>query len=367
MPALPSPTSLNPPSPLWRLRRRLYGTGQCLIRPEYWPAWVLYTPVVLMLLSRAFRKGKQPLDFTACNPCMPNSGLVGESKLAILDHIGARDAIAAYRRIPGPEPLDAKCRIVTDFMREQELTFPVVIKPDVGERGSGVVIAKSGADVRSALTDTEREFMVQAFIPGTEYGVFYIRPPEEQNGRIFAITRKSFQYVTGDGQHTLADLILLDSRAVCQAAVHFRQLRHRLQEIPPAGKHIQLTDIGNHCRGTLFEDGADLITPALEQRIDAISKSLPGFHFGRYDLIAPGEAEFMRGENLKIIELNGVSSEATGMYDPRNGYRTMVKTLLTQWRIASEIGNALRSSAFTRFQRQAFRPEPSSTPKTGRR
>ncbi|MCC5843204.1 MAG: hypothetical protein JJU05_03025 [Verrucomicrobia bacterium] len=148
--------------------------------------------------------------------------------------------------------------------------------------------------------------------------------------------------MTGDGHHSIEELILKDPRAVCQAGVHFRQLRERLHEIPAAGEQVQLTQIGNHARGTLFQDGTRLITPALEKRIDAISRSLSGFYFGRYDLIAPDVASFQRGGNLKVIELNGVSSEATSMYDPTHGYYRMVQTLLTQWKIASEIGRVLQ-------------------------
>jgi len=306
----------------WRGRRRLYGKWMRLTRPEYCSTKLLYLPVVCALASRALRKGKHPMDFSACNPCIPGSEMIGESKMEILDKILERKAVAEYQRLPGDMPLAQRCERVAEFMRETSLDFPVVIKPDVGERGRSVVIAKSPADVEAALRDADVDFMVQAFAPGEEFGVFYIRHPDETRGRICAVTLKTFSTVTGDGRHTLEDLILLDPRAVCQAQIHFQHLRARLREIPPAGEHVPLTDIGNHCRGTLFEDGAELITPALEHRIDDISKSLAGFHVGRYDLMAPDLESFQRGEGLKVIELNGVSSEATSMYDPRNDYHS---------------------------------------------
>jgi len=357
-PRIVSPTrflsvhEFKPPLKLWHMRRRLRGKWNRLTSPEYWPTWVLYTPVVLSLLSRWFRKGCHPLDFTTCNPCMPASGLAGESKTDILDQIRDRNAVAEYLRIPAGLTPEEKMRRVSAFMQERGLSFPLVLKPDVGERGRQVLIAKSPEHLENALCDFHTDFLVQAFIPGEEFGVFYILQPAEAQGRIFAITRKTFSTVIGDGVHSLADLILLDPRAVCQAGVHFRQLRERLREIPSEGEGIQLTEIGNHARGTLFQDGTRLITPALEKRIDEISQSLPGFYFGRYDLIAPDVASFQRGEKLKVIELNGVSSEATSMYDPTHGYRRMVQTLLTQWRIASEIGRVLQQHG---HPRTAFR------------
>jgi hypothetical protein len=51
----------------------------------------------------------------------------------------------------------------------------------------------------------------------------------------------------------------------------------------------------------------------------------------------------MAGENLRIIELNGVTSEATHIYDPKLGLFDAYGVLFRQWRIAFEIGNLNRA------------------------
>lgn len=332
------------PAMTWRGRRKLVGRWNRSTRPEYWPMPVLYAPVFIQLVSRWFKPGQHPMDFSACNPCIPGGGMVEESKHAILDQFREREAVAAYMMLAGRLSLEEKVLRSQKFMLEHDLDYPVVLKPDIGQRGNQVTIVKNHEQLVRELDGTRLDMMLQQFIQGTEYGVFYIRKPAEERGYIFAITRKTFGWVTGDGIHHLEDLILKDSRAVCQAKVHFKQFKDRLYEIPDAGKKIQLTNIGNHSRGTMFEDGMGLLTPALENRVDEISKSLPGFYFGRYDLMAPSEEAFQRGEGLKVIELNGVSSEATSMYKPGNSYIAMVRTLWEQWKIASEIGQELQKA-----------------------
>ncbi|MGB1050149.1 MAG: hypothetical protein ACPG3U_10760, partial [Rhodothermales bacterium] len=42
----------------------------------------------------------------------------------------------------------------------------------------------------------------------------------------------------------------------------------------------------------------------------------------------------------KILEVNGVSSEATHIYDPSGTHREAIRTLSEQWRLAFEIGRA---------------------------
>ena len=101
---------------------------------------------------------------------------------------------------------------------------------------------------------------------------------------------------------------------------------------------FQITELGVHSRGSLFLDGGHLLTPALTDAVDAISKQYEGFFFGRYDMRVPSAEALQEGRDLKVIELNGITSEATHIYDPGNSYFYGCRTLMEQWRIAFEIG-----------------------------
>ncbi|TGM13785.1 hypothetical protein EHQ90_13325, partial [Leptospira stimsonii] len=48
------------------------------------------------------------------------------------------------------------------------------------------------------------------------------------------------------------------------------QQRHEKQwnRILSKGERMRLAEAGNHCQGTLFSDGSDLITEALIKKID---------------------------------------------------------------------------------------------------
>jgi hypothetical protein len=45
----------------------------------------------------------------------------------------------------------------------------------------------------------------------------------------------------------------------------------------------------------------------------------------------------MTGRNIRIIELNGLTSESTNIYDPKYGLFFAYRTLFEQFRIAFEI------------------------------
>jgi hypothetical protein len=122
------------------------------------------------------------------------------------------------------------------------------------------------------------------------------------------------------------------------ASFHFRRHQDRLFDVPRFGERIALVEVGTHCRGALFLDGSAVLSPALASVIDRISKRFEGFYFGRYDIRTPSFEDFRQGRNFKIVELNGVTSEATHIYQPGNSIWNAYRTLIQQWRIAFEIG-----------------------------
>jgi len=319
-------------------RRRFIGFLKRKIRWEFWPVWAAYIPLVPYILYLALKYRSLTL-FTAANPGIPSGGFVGESKSQILGHLSRADGtVALYSVIPGGLQAYARIQRAREFMEQRRLPFPVVLKPDIGERGSGVAVVRSENELQDYLRTADGDTIIQQYVEGLEFGVFYYRYPSESNGRIFAITEKRFPHVMGDGKSSLAQLILEDQRAVCLADTYFRCSRRPVNDVPARGETVRIVEIGSHCRGSVFLDGSRFKTTALEAAIDSISRRHPGFFFGRYDIRARTAQEFQEGNSFKVIELNGVSAEATHIYDPAISLLGAYRSLFRQWHLAFEIG-----------------------------
>jgi pimeloyl-ACP methyl ester carboxylesterase/membrane protein DedA with SNARE-associated domain len=331
-------------APLFTLRgRRLaYSRWQRVLRWEFWPPWLFYPPVVLYILYLGLRFRGLTV-FTAANPGIPAGGVVGESKFDILRELGP--AGTAYlphtERLPGGDT-PARAAAVARFQERHGLSWPLVLKPDVGERGRDVAIVRSRAQVQDYLAAHAGPTLVQEYAPGHEFGVFYYRHPDNVTGRIFAVTDKRPPRVVGDGRSTLEELILRDERAVLMAEHFLDTHAAHLYDVPARGAVVPLVELGTHCLGCEFVDGGWVVTPALTTTIDRISKQFPGFCFGRYDIRTPSVEDFRKGRNFRVVELNGVTSEATSIYDPANSIFAAWRVLMRQWHIAFEIGAANR-------------------------
>jgi membrane protein DedA with SNARE-associated domain len=338
---------LAPRVATWRGRRLLLGAWRRARHWEFWPRWALYGPLVPWLAWLALRhRGLRVV--TAVNPAMPAGGLLGEAKQPILAALAASapELVARTALLPRGAPPAARAERVRAFLREHALDFPVVLKPDVGERGSGVAIARDDTELCIALEQRRGDLLVQEYVPGVEAGLFYVRRPGEPHGRLTGITEKRMIAVTGDGASTLEELILRDDRAVCLAPVHLARHAASLARVAAAGERVPLVEVGTHSRGALFLDGASLATPALEEAVDRLSRGYPGFHLGRYDVRA-ASIEALRAGRFRVVELNGLTAEPTHVYDPRYGVRHAWRALAAQWRTAFEIGAANRAAGAT--------------------
>jgi hypothetical protein len=189
------------------------------------------------------------------------------------------------------------------------------------------------------LQSVDTHVIIQRYVVGPfEAGVFYYRFPNEPRGHIFAITEKIFPTITGNGIHTLEELIRADERAMLMARTYLQRFASRRDEVLAPGEILKLVETGNHAQGCIFRDGMHLHTEALERVIDDISQRLPGFFIGRYDVRYENEDEFKHGRNFQIVELNGATSEATSIYDSRNSLFSAYRTLFRQWRLVFPIG-----------------------------
>lgn len=365
----------------WRGRASIRATLQRVRHHEYWPAWVFYLPLMPYLLALAARY-KGVLTPTCCNPGIGRGGgLVGESKSEILSSM-PDEAVLAHALVPGGSASDASSRArlaIESVERRAEVgPWPVILKPDSGQRGFAVKLARGPEDVERYFAEVHGPVIVQRYHAGPhECGILWVRGlgrrvtksrshedekarrdigTEGQRGRgaeglvggIYAVTRKDFSFVEGDGERTLERLILDHPRYRCQAAVFMARFADARVRVPRAGERVRLAEAGNHCQGTLFRDGSDLVTPALVARIDAIAGAYrgpngEGFDFGRFDVRYESEEALREGRGFGIVELNGITSEATNLYDPARGPLWAYSVLFGQWRELYRVGAERRA------------------------
>lgn len=221
------------------------------------------------------------------------------------------------------------------------IRYPLIAKPDIGLRGSAVKKIASPEDLAAYHAKAHFDYLLQDLIPfANEFGIFYVRYPHEEKGKITGIVGKEFLIVEGDGESTIEWLIRQNPRYELQSKALRKEYGDKLQEVLPAGEKRNLVPYGNHARGAKFIDASHLSTEKLTETINEICGQIPGFYFGRLDIMYNTFEELERGENFAIVELNGAGSEPTHIYDPKHSIFFAWKELMRHITYMYEISTA---------------------------
>jgi hypothetical protein len=313
---------------------------------EYWPFGVIQAPLFLYC-PWLMLKARSVFFFSASNPGIVMGGMFGESKSEVQrkvpESVKPRTFLIKIPAAPG----DAM-----QCIAENGLQFPLIFKPDLGERGWMVRRINHENDVRDYLSQIKTDFLIQEFVNlPLEFGVFYVRYPGKPQGKVTSIVMKEMLTIEGDGKRTVAALIADNDRAKLQWHALQKTYQSRLSEVLARGQKLELVSIGNHCLGTKFLNGNHLITEKLSDSFDRISKQIDGFYFGRYDLRADSFQDLENG-NVSIVELNGCGAEPAHIYDPEFPLWNAIKVLLRHWHDIYTISaaNHARGTAYTSFR-----------------
>jgi hypothetical protein len=209
---------------------------------------------------------------------------------------------------------------------------PLIGKPNIGGRGRGVKVLRDEEDVISYARTAYLDFHIQEFVPWkNEAGIFYVRYPDQPNGMITGIVGKEFLSVTGDGKHTILQLLQQSKRALMYLGSLQKIHGDGLNRILPEGEKMIVSPFGNHARGSKFVDASHLTDEKLTRVLDDLCKQIPDFYFGRLDIRFDTWEALKEGRNFSIIEVNGAGAEPTHIYDPGHSLFFAWKEIIRHW------------------------------------
>jgi hypothetical protein len=315
---------------------RFFGLKKLLIRLfnwEYWSFNMVYSPIMFYWFWLSF-KARSFFFFSTANPLIENGGFALESKALIYDLIPQK-----YY------PKTILFKTGTDFgqirsaIKDKNFGYPLIAKPDIGGRGVQVKLVHNETELLEYTQQIRVDFLVQEYVNyKNEVGIFYYRLPGEAKGHVTGIVGKEFLALTGDGKHTMMELIIKEPRYLLQLPVLIDTYGAKLNGILPAGESKTLVPYGNHARGAKFIDLSHLITVELTEAIDNMCREIPEFYFGRLDVMYNNWDELSRGQNLSIIELNGAGSEPTHIYDTKHSIFFAWRVIMRHWSLLYRVG-----------------------------
>jgi cyanophycin synthetase len=198
----------------------------------------------------------------------------------------------------------------------QAIGLPVVVKPLDANHGRGVFLDLSlreeierAVPVAAEEGRRVRTVVVEQFVPGLEHRLLVI------GGRMVACAKGEHIHVTGDGRHTVAELIDLQinsdpRRGISEAmpnktvkleATVLAQLARAgvtPETVPTAGSRVLVNQIGTH-----GIDATALVHPDMAAMAERAARAV-GLDIAGIDVIARDIAQPPHGQGAKVCEVN---------------------------------------------------------------
>jgi len=217
-----------------------------------------------------------------------------------------------------PVPEGYICEDIEEVYQAAEaLSFPLVIKPVDGNQGKGATInitcregLQPAFDFASGYSD---EIIVERYVAGSDYRVLVI------DNKFVAAARRSPAQVTGDGIHTIEQLIdilnqdvrrgdghakelsrvIIDSDTHCQLA----KLGYTLHTIPADGESVYLKSTANLSTGGSSTDVTAQVHPENIKLAEHVARII-GLDICGIDIMATTLQTPLRKNGGAVIEVN---------------------------------------------------------------
>ncbi|MES2179941.1 MAG: cyanophycin synthetase [Gemmatimonadota bacterium] len=199
----------------------------------------------------------------------------------------------------------------------ERMGYPVVTKPYNGNHGRGVSIGLTSADdVRAGFVRAQehsRSVIVESFISGHDHRMLVV------NGELVAVSKREPGKVTGDGVHTIEELVAIvnsdprrgigHEKVLTQLSLDdqanglLRKRGYTPATVPADGEDVYLRLTANLSTGGTAADVTDVVHPDnAEMAIRAIQAI--GLDIGGVDFLSPDITQSYRDVGGAVCEVN---------------------------------------------------------------
>ncbi|TCZ65761.1 cyanophycin synthetase [Flaviaesturariibacter aridisoli] len=199
----------------------------------------------------------------------------------------------------------------------EELSFPIVVKPLDGHQGKGATInirtPESAREAFARALHYSNRVVVEQHVPGNDFRVLIV------NNRYVAAARRTPAAVTGDGRHSIAQLIeevnrdprrgnghanVLTKISIDQGSLDLLARRgYNLDSVPRAGEEVWLKSTANLSTGGTAEDITERVHPVNIRLFERVARII-GLDICGIDIMAPDLFTPIAENGGAVIEVN---------------------------------------------------------------
>lgn len=227
---------------------------------------------------------------------------------------------------------------VENLVAQHQLTFPLVVKPNVGIMGYMFRRIANLEQLKKYHDFIPMEYIIQRWINyPVEVSVFYYRMPNKDSGKVTGFLMKQHPEITGDGKSTVEELILHNKSLQYKTEELFNRHREKLNFVLPQGEQFVLSYASNRSQGAKLVGLSQLIDDRLVSVFDKISGYSQSFYYGRYDIKCRSIESLKENKDFSILEYNGAGAGIQHVYGNGLSLWQACHTIAQHWKMLYRI------------------------------
>lgn len=297
---------------------------------QRWPFLLFYAPISFAWVWN-YIKSRSFWYFTAANPTLAFGGFEGETKSEMYQQLPPHLCPRSIFIKPGT-PFNQ----VLQMVEQSGLQYPFIVKPDAGMKGILFRKIERQEQLQKYHSHMPADYIIQEYLDlPLEVSVFYYRRPGSAKGIITAMIQKDLLEVTGDGKHTVLELV--DQKAETKTLLPKikKEYGRAVHEVLPKGEIFRLSHIANLANGARFINLKEKITSQLVTVFDNISLANQ-FYYGRYDIKCASVNDLEKGAGFYLLEFNGSGSTPNHIYTGTYTLLQAYKEVMRHWKLLYE-------------------------------
>lgn len=199
----------------------------------------------------------------------------------------------------------------------QEITGPVVVKPQFGNHGRGVTTNLTTREQVMAAYDAAvahgQSIVVERFAPGDDYRLLVV------GGKLVAAARREPAHVIGDGKHTIEELVAIVNKDPRRSEGHatslskipldtisqttIREQGFELSSVLKKGQRVLIRRNANLSTGGTATDVTDDVHPEVARQAVEAARVI-GLDIAGIDVVALDISKPLAGQHAAIVEVN---------------------------------------------------------------
>ncbi len=223
----------------------------------------------------------------------------------------------------------------------EKLGYPVVIKPVDANQGRGVTVNIGDENPVRTAYRWARSFtwnvIVEKYIRGKDYRVLVV------GNRVVAVAERKPPYVTGDGVHSISELVAEENKNPDRGIGHEKPLTRiyldsmakdflarsglTFDDIPAMGEMVYLRENGNISTGGTARECTREIHPANQELAVKAARAI-GLEVAGIDIVADNIAKVITPQSGAVIEVNAAPGLRMHLYPTEGQSQNVAAAIL---------------------------------------